>query len=89
MEPTINKDLIQFQKAAFNNAFTAMSMFQDQAESATRMMLEMGVLPDEGKRLINDWIQAFKKGRECFKRALEETYTSIEEVSAKSKAGRA
>ncbi len=88
MEP-MSKDVFQLQKAAFHNMFTALSMFQDQAESATRMVLEMGILPDEGKKFFDDWMQAFKRGRECFKRAMEENYRSFEKTSEKTFGGRA
>ncbi len=89
MEPRVNKDMIQLQKAAFYNAFSAMSMFQDQAESATRMILEMGMLSDEGKKMIIEWVHAFKKGREGFKKAMDENYKNMEEALAKTDGGRA
>ncbi len=89
MEPMTSKDMVQLQRAAFHNAFSALSMFQDQAESATRMVLEMGMLPEEGKKLFTDWIYAFKRGRECFKKAMDDNFKAVEEISQKRPAGRA
>ncbi len=84
MEPRIAKDIIDFQKAAFDNTFTAISMMQDQAERATNMLLEASMIPvpEEGKRIVNEWITAFKRGRDEFKRAVDESYKKMEDSFA-------
>jgi len=44
-----------------------MSVIQDQAEKMfTATMEQTSFFPAEGKKLINEWINAYKKGREDF-----------------------
>jgi hypothetical protein len=82
MEPRIAKDIIELQKATFDNTFSALSMFQDQAERATKMILESSMLPvpEEGKKILDEWVHAFKKGRDEFKKAVDESYKKMEEA---------
>ncbi len=77
----MTKQVIDFQKATFNNTFTAISMLQDQVEKATNMFLESSLwpVPEEGKKILKEWVQAFKKGREEFKKALDESFVKMED----------
>ncbi len=81
MDQRVTKQIIDFQKATFNNSFSAISMLQDQAEKATNMFLESSLwpVPEEGKKILTEWIQAFKKGREEFKKALDESFLKMED----------
>ncbi len=82
MEPRIAKEIIELQKATFDNTFSAISMFQDQAERATKMILDSTMLPvpEEGKKILDEWVHAFKKGRDEFKKAVDESYKKMEEA---------
>ncbi len=82
MEPRIAKEIIELQKATFDNTFSALSMFQDQAERATKMIFESTMLPvpEDGKKIVDEWVQAFKKGRDEFKKAVDESYKKMEEA---------
>ncbi len=81
MDQKITKQIVDFQKATFNNTFSAISMLQDQAEKATNMLLESSLwpVPEEGKKILKEWIQAFKKGREEFKKTLDESFLKMED----------
>ncbi len=81
MEARMIKNVIDFQKAAFDNSFSAMAMLQDQAERTGKMFLESSIvpIPEEGKKIMDEWVQAFKKGRDEFKRAVDESYRKMEE----------
>jgi hypothetical protein len=94
MEPLkMTKQMIEFQKATVDNTFSAMAMVQDQAERMLNMTLEQATwLPEEGKKVIDDWINTYKKGREDFKKIVDENFARVEkffagtEKSAKTKA---
>ena len=90
MDQKIAKQIIDFQKATFDNTFNAIAMFQDQAEKTTKMFLDAGMcpVPEEGKKMLHEWVQAFKKGREEYKKALDESFKRMEDffASEKSKA---
>ena len=94
MENRLIRDIVELQKAAFNNTFSAISMFQDEAEKATKMILDSSILPlpDEGKSILAEWFRAFKKGREEFQKAVDDGYKKMEEgfaLQGTKKEGRA
>jgi len=84
MDPKqIAKQMIQFNKTAFDNTFNAMTVLQEQTEKMMGMYLEQApLLPAEGKKAINDWLKTYKKGREDFKMAVDENYKKVEDFFA-------
>lgn len=80
MEPKqIAKQMVDFNKTAFDNSYEAMSVIQDQTEKmVTAMMEQTAFFPEEGKKLVNDWINTYKKGREEFKAAADENFKKVE-----------
>lgn len=80
MDPKqIAKQIVDFNKTAFDNSFEAMSALQDQAEKMfTASMEQTSFFPAEGKKLINEWIKTYKKGREDFKAAADENFKKVE-----------
>jgi len=84
MDPKqIAKQMVDFSKTAFDNSFNAMSVVQDQTEKMVNSMIEQtAVLPDEGKKVINDWIKTCKKGRDEFKATADENFKKVENFFA-------
>ena len=79
------KQMIDFNKTAFDNAFNSMAMLQDQAERMTGMFLEQATwLPKEGKKVIDEWVKAYKKGRENFKGSMEDSFKKVEDFFAET-----
>jgi polyhydroxyalkanoate synthesis regulator phasin len=80
MEPKqIAKQMVDFNKTAFDNSFEAMAAIQDQTEKMVASMMEQtAFFPEEGKKLVNDWIKTYKKGREEFKAAADENFKKVE-----------
>ncbi len=75
----IVKQTIDFQKATFDNTFNAMTMLQEQAERMSNMFLGQSQgLPEEGKKVIGEWVDAYKKGREDFKKSVDESFKKVE-----------
>lgn len=87
MEPTeIAKQMIDFNKAAFNSGFNAMMTLQDQTEKmASNLVDQASWIPAEGKKGIHEWVQACKKGRDDFKKAADENFKKVEEFLSISK----
>ena len=80
----IFKQMFDFNKAAFDNTFKAMVMLQEQAERMTNTMLEQATwLPAEGRKVITDWVEAYKKGRENFKKIVDENFQKVDEYFSK------
>lgn len=75
----ILKQMIDFNKATFDNSFNAMVMLQEQAERAANTLLDQANwLPEDGKKAINEWVKAYKKGREDFKKLVDENFQKVE-----------
>ncbi len=73
------RQVLEFNKNIFQNTFNSMAALQDQAESMGSMMLDKAAwMPNEGKKLAGEWMQACKKGREEFKNAVEGGFKTAE-----------
>jgi hypothetical protein len=82
------KQMLEFNKTAFDNGFSAMLTIQEQNEKMFNTFLgQASWIPEEGKKLIQEWINAYKKGCEDFKKAGDANYTKVVEFfSSASKA---
>jgi polyhydroxyalkanoate synthesis regulator phasin len=80
MEPKqIAKQMVDFNKKAFDASFEAMTAMQEQTEKmVATMMQQTQFFPDEGKKLITDWLKTYKKGREEFKAAADENFKKVD-----------
>ena len=76
----IAKQMIDFQKTMFDNTFNAMVMVQEQTERMATTLLDQATwMPAEGKNAISGWVDAFKKGREDFKKGVDENFKRVED----------
>ena len=79
----ILKQVVQFNKTVFDNAFKAMNLAQEQGEKMLNALLDQATwLPEEGKKTITDWLKAYKKGMDDFKKALDEQYKKVDDFFA-------
>ena len=75
----IARQMIQFNKTAFDNSFNAMTMVYEQNAKMIGTFLEQATwLPEEGKKAISDWMQTYKKGCEDFKKLVNDNYEKVE-----------
>ncbi|WP_051284004.1 hypothetical protein [Desulforegula conservatrix] len=73
------KQVIEFQKTAFENSFSAMVMIQGQTEKlADQFITKNSLIPEEGQKIINEWRLSFKKGRDDFKKSIDENFKRME-----------
>jgi division protein CdvB (Snf7/Vps24/ESCRT-III family) len=76
-----SKQMIDFQKATFDNTFTAVTMLQDQAERMVNTMLEQTTwLPEESRRAIDEMVGTYKKGRADFKGVMDENFVKLADL---------
>ena len=79
------KQMIDFNKTAFDNTFNALVTLQEQTEKMVNTFLEQATwLPEEGKKVTLDWVKAYKKGCEDFKKAVDENFKRVEDFLASS-----
>jgi uncharacterized coiled-coil DUF342 family protein len=75
----IFRQMLEFNKASFDNSFNAIALLQEQAEKAAHMMLDQATwIPEEGRNAINEWVKSYKKGRVDFKKYVDESFNKVE-----------
>jgi hypothetical protein len=86
MDPKkVAKQTFDFYKSTFENTYQALTMFQEQSQKMVEMYLDQtqGV-PEEGKKAVQEWIKAYKKGSQDFKAVVDESFKKIEDFFAET-----
>ena len=79
----ILKQMIEFNQATFNNSFQAMVLLQDQFERIAQTAIDQSNwLPAEGRKAIENWVEACKTGRDNFQSYVEDSYKKVEKYFA-------
>ncbi|MBP7340765.1 MAG: hypothetical protein PHG54_05945 [Smithellaceae bacterium] len=81
MDPKqIAKQMIVFNKTAFDNNFRAMQALHEQTERLVNKFWEKSPLfPEEGKKAISDWMTAYKKGCDDFRNIVDDNFKKVED----------
>jgi hypothetical protein len=80
------KQMMDFQKTAFDNAYNSMVMLQDHNEKLASTLLEQATwIPEEGNRVITRWIDILKKSRDDYKVAVDDVFSQMEDLLADTK----
>ena len=75
----IVKQMMDLHKAALDNSFSTMAIFHDQAEKLLKTFIDNNPgMGDEGRKVMNQWFDVYKKGRDDFKKAMDEGHAKIE-----------
>lgn len=80
METTqLTKQWLDFQKAAVNNSFDAITMVQNQTEGLFSNFLgQVPWMTEDGRKQVDETFAFVKKVREDFKKAVDDGYTRLE-----------
>jgi polyhydroxyalkanoate synthesis regulator phasin len=86
MDPKkVVKQTFDFYKSTFENTYNAMTMLQEQSQKMVEMYLDQTQgFPEEGKKAVQEWINAYKKGGEDFKAAVDESFKKVEDFFAEA-----
>jgi polyhydroxyalkanoate synthesis regulator phasin len=86
MDPKqVAKQMIAFNKAAFDNNFKAMTALYEQTERMISKFWEKSpMFPEEGKKVISEWLKTYKSGCENFKKTVDENFKKVEEYFNKT-----
>ncbi len=69
------KQMLDFNKRAFDNVFNTWSALQDETESLmTRFMEKSNWITPEGKKIFSQMTDSYRKGRNDFKMMADENY---------------
>ena len=73
------KQMVTFNKAAFENSFNTMLMLQEQMERMSRVYVDQATgISAETKNAVNEWTQLYKKGLSDFKAMIDENFKKVE-----------
>lgn len=73
------KQMIQFNKAVFDNSFRAMTMAVEQNEKMFETFFTQATwLPEEGREAIKNWVSAYRTGCNDFKKLMDDNYAKVE-----------
>ena len=79
----IAKQMVDFQKATYDNSFNAMIMLQEQTEKMISMAMEQASwLPAEGRKVITEWAVSYKRARDDYRKAVDDNFKRVEEFFA-------
>lgn len=81
----IARKIIELNKAAFDNTFDTITLFLYHSE---KMMMVLGekanFFSPEGKRVITECMEAYKKGKEDFHKTVKDSFNTVESFLADS-----
>lgn len=86
MDPKqLTKQLMDFNKAVFDQNFQMMKILHDQTENIFLRFLERSNwITEDGKKVIKEWAKVCIKGSEYFKGCADENYKKIAEYYAEA-----
>ncbi len=76
---TLVKQVFDLHRNTFEGLYKGIVTLQDQAEKTVAPLIE-GVpwITEEGRNAVNEWRKLYRKGRDDFKRAVDDGYDKLE-----------
>lgn len=79
MQTKAMKQIIEFNKAVFENSFSMMATIQDQMERMMSIYMDKtSGLPEEARKAVYEWMDVYRKGCEDFKISIDEGFNKLE-----------
>ncbi|MGD8846604.1 MAG: hypothetical protein PVJ84_17995 [Desulfobacteraceae bacterium] len=79
VQKQLTKQIIEFNQSSFNNSYQALALLQDQFERIANTVIDQANwLPAEGRKAIENWVEAYKTGRDDFKSFVDDSYKQVE-----------
>ncbi len=73
------KQIIIFNKNAFDTGFNVMTMMQDQTERMMGLLMDQSPwISGDARKIMSEWAVAYKKGRSDFKSGVDESFKRFE-----------
>ncbi|HOD36606.1 MAG TPA: hypothetical protein PLR20_12320 [Syntrophales bacterium] len=75
----IAKQTMDFYKTTFDNTYSTLMTLQAQTQQLISSQLEQTAgLPAEGKQIVNEWMKAYRRGCEDFKKVVDDGFAKFE-----------
>jgi hypothetical protein len=86
VQKKILKQMVIFNKNAFDSAFAVISSLQAQTERMLNIYLNKAAgFPEEGKKALNEWMEVYNKGSRDFHNAVHENFIKVDKFFEISK----
>ena len=80
------KQMVDFNKSAFDNAFKITVLLQKQTEKMNSQLLDQAAwLPEDGKKAVKEWTQAVKKGMDDYKKVIDQGFVNLQKLFPEKK----
>jgi hypothetical protein len=77
----MTKKILDFQKDVIFQWYDVVTSMQEQAaESLKSAMAQSNWMPDEGRQMVQNWVEACQKGSDDYKELMEESLSGLEKV---------
>jgi hypothetical protein len=74
------KQMIEFNKSAYENALKNMNILQEQMEKVINLYIDQAPgMSEEGKKAAKEWAAMYKKGYEDFKKLVDDNFKKMED----------
>jgi polyhydroxyalkanoate synthesis regulator phasin len=74
------RQMVEFQKGAFDNSFDAFARLQEQGEAMVDAFVARAAwIPEEGRKAVADWLGSCRKARADFKDAVDANFERVED----------
>ncbi len=71
--------MLDFNKAAFENSFNTMLILQEQMERMAKTYTDQATgISTEAKSVVNEWTKLYKKGLADFKNMMDQNFEKVE-----------
>jgi len=78
------KQMVELHKTSFDNSYNMLITLQDQMEKMVNSFVDQATwLPGDGKKAFANLVTTYKKGREDFKKLVDDGYKKVEEFIVK------
>jgi hypothetical protein len=75
----IARQITGFFKTASDSSFNAITLLQEYTEKTINLSLVRSPwFPEEGRKLVSEWLKTYRKGYDDFKIAADEQYRKLE-----------
>ena len=73
------KQMIDFNKSAYENAFKNVNVLQEQMERMIYLYIDQTVImPEQSRKAAKEWASMYKKGFDDFKTLMDDNYGILE-----------
>jgi hypothetical protein len=77
----MTKEILDFQKDVISQWYDVMTSMQEQSAASLKTVLDLSSwMPDEGRRLLLNWVDACQKGCDDYKELVADSLSGLEKV---------